>query len=663
MRGGYRRGKAVKPVIIAGTPSIYLLRDEFLTGYAAGTMNGTASEPGPGIRQVTDMEALLAIIGDHLRGGGQVTATWGEEKIVWTDNTGAGFARANGRTLLVLFTPEEAVSWGDYVIGWASAVNITVPKTDGFGLHAMIAEAGGDIGVQRFVIPGLDLVPWSGAQKFNLRAMQYLLAITINASSTLIMLSTFGNDNKNARTYFSIPQYPLARLLWVDYADTTSPLFPSVQFYKGASAVQEPNYLGHVLESVRVQDLAEWAAADSMSAFTDHFTRANGAIGGGWTAVSGTWTVATGKAVQTADVWAGINPCIHASGLPTGDGVFQWFVTMPAVVTPDFYCIFRYQDINNFLCIRCLASRNGIYLTRRIAGAYTDISATGAGINFTAGTTFRITVYAEGASIRVFVDNVFKLQTAAGNFLAGQTLMGIGNFNNAKPGEAFDDVVAWPFQMTLPASITGKVPQVLTGGAILGQDAFTGVNGTLLSAHTPDVGPAWVQDNTNWTIQGNAASGVLPSALQIQSQVVQNLGVTDCECQVDIITPADAGINEYFSGIVKYSDSTHWIGARIVRSDSLQPNSHEIELLWCNGATQGVRHKVNLGNFYTPSTTYTLKCQWKGNLMHVFLDGAPVISYHMMAANGDPVTATKYGLHKYYLETGCTFDNWIVRAL
>ena len=41
----------------------YLLRDEFTTDLAAGAVNGTAAEPGPGTRTVVDLGNRLYIIG------------------------------------------------------------------------------------------------------------------------------------------------------------------------------------------------------------------------------------------------------------------------------------------------------------------------------------------------------------------------------------------------------------------------------------------------------------------------------------------------------------------------------------------------------------------------------------------------------------------------
>jgi lysophospholipase L1-like esterase len=66
------------------TPIVYLFRDEFTTDLAAGSVNGTASEPGPGMRTVTDTENKLAISGSVLAcAGPKAAAAWGDPGVDW----------------------------------------------------------------------------------------------------------------------------------------------------------------------------------------------------------------------------------------------------------------------------------------------------------------------------------------------------------------------------------------------------------------------------------------------------------------------------------------------------------------------------------------------------------------------------------------------------
>ena len=60
----YNRSRAQQAAIWGGVS--YLLRDEFTSALAAGSVNGTAAEPGPGTRAVTDANSKLSITGGAL---------------------------------------------------------------------------------------------------------------------------------------------------------------------------------------------------------------------------------------------------------------------------------------------------------------------------------------------------------------------------------------------------------------------------------------------------------------------------------------------------------------------------------------------------------------------------------------------------------------------
>ena len=61
----------------------YLLRDEFLTDRAAGSVNGTLAEPGPGTRTVVDTESKVSISGGKLViSGGKAVPAWGDPVVI-----------------------------------------------------------------------------------------------------------------------------------------------------------------------------------------------------------------------------------------------------------------------------------------------------------------------------------------------------------------------------------------------------------------------------------------------------------------------------------------------------------------------------------------------------------------------------------------------------
>lgn len=657
MRGGYRRGKAMKPVINTMAPSIYLLRDQFLTDYAAGTMDGTPSEPIVGRRQVVDTENKIFILTDRLRGGGQVTPVWGDSKMVWTNAQGSGFARAAGRTMAGLLVPEDTVTQGDIALGWATATNIVDPRTDGLGY---LEELAGQLGV---IVPGKNL-KLRGTTNYNVRAMQQLIGITLNDVGAVIWISTFGTATPavgGGVNFPIIPKYPLASILWVDNTDATATLFPYIQYFGVVTSGAYPN--GNSLEDLRVLDVSAWAAPDAIAAFADRFTRAdsNTTVGNGWVAdPTGTWGISGNQAYYVARISGSQHFVIHDTGLADGNGYYMWDWTCPTVGTPWFYLYFRYQDTSNYYKVHNSAGNN-IYLTRVIGGVPTDMYSNP--LVWTPGQTYKIKVVSNGNYLAVFVDNVIKynVSTANNNLLPNTTKFGFGEDFAPKTGERWDNMAAYPLQITLPAIIgDGKVPTILTGGTILAQDSFTGINGTDLTAHVPEVGPAWVSDNTVWQIQGNKADPIID--VNNYTQLTQDLGVTDCEIQAEIYIANDNTVYHY--GLVgRYVDNTHWIGPRIAFINNL---FQEIEFITNNAETGGiatVAHKIELSYYYVTGSTHTFKAQYKGDLVQVFLDGEPVISYYTTAT--DPM-GTKFGFHADKLVRtieGGTFDNWIVRAL
>lgn len=74
----------------------YLLRDDFLTNRSAGGVNGTAAEPGPGTRKVTDAENKITIASESLVcSGGKAAPAYGDPGF-WLNNN---IARIAGRAL------------------------------------------------------------------------------------------------------------------------------------------------------------------------------------------------------------------------------------------------------------------------------------------------------------------------------------------------------------------------------------------------------------------------------------------------------------------------------------------------------------------------------------------------------------------------------------
>ena len=651
----------------------YLLRDLFTTDRAAGSVDGTDAEPGVASRDVTDIENKIFTESGRLRGGGQDSPVWGESSISWTADGVSGYARATGRVLAALIVPEDTIVDANIAFGFATAINIVDPRTDGLGWYL---DTSGEL---KIITPGLTVLPQTTAAdtRVNVFAMQYLIVIALNDQGAYIMASTFGTSTL-AKTARSTPQYPLARIIWFDDADATAEFFPYISYYGkiDGPAAGYPN--GNSIEDVRLLDIADWDKSNFLATFSDRFDRADSdtELGNGWTTTSGSvWGITGGKAYLVEPASSGNYGAIHDTGLTSSDGIYQWNVTMADAIAGQWSCLFRYQDDDNFFKICNNGTTNTIYLYRRLAGVDTNIVSTGAGITWTFGQTYRIVLFVEDGRFSVFVDNIRKLTPASAyTDLDTVTNIGIRIFYNkfsggdeeGPTGFRFDDVIATPLTVTLPTEISaGKTPTILTGGSVLAQDSFTDSDTTNLESHTPESGGAWSAGGSAvWQITGNQADPVTPTTGDLQ--ITQSISTANAEAQVDIAIPNPFAVSEYFlAGICfRYVDENNFIVARVTHVP-YAATSDEVELFcYINGVSK-FYHKAHLGDYNNEGETKTLKVQAYNDLIQVFLNGSPIISYY--TESDDPM-GTRWGLHVDRRtgevgDEGALFNDWIVKSL
>lgn len=139
MRPATRRALAYNP------PVAFLLRDTFHTSLAAGSVNGTLAEPGPGTRTANDTTPTLAISSGALQASARVAQSNPGLKL-------GAMARVAGRALLVhLIIPASgayhagwttgAWSWINPGIGWMSSGGITAYASASYGIASGISGA------------------------------------------------------------------------------------------------------------------------------------------------------------------------------------------------------------------------------------------------------------------------------------------------------------------------------------------------------------------------------------------------------------------------------------------------------------------------------------------------------------------------------------------
>jgi len=632
----------------------FAFRDHFIYNLAPGSLNGTLATPGYGKRAVTDVESVIKSLSGRLRGGGQPSSpVWGESKILFTKNDGAGFARVTGRTLMAVIIPEDMITTCDVAFGWDVALNTTDPRIVG---HGWLLD---QIGLLKCINPGVTTVI-EGNQR-NTPPIQYLVIIALNDVGAYTLISSLGTVMGIGSTDpLGIPQYPLARILWSDYSGVTALLYPYISYYQ---SLGYPN--GNSVEDVRILDVEAWAVADFLATMADRFTRGDSTTlpGTGWNSTRGTWGISSNQLYVSADEAAGyLDYCWRNGG--NADGMFTFRVVTPAAGASMFYCILRGAAGTQFIALTGDLGGSTIRFDIWNGGNNPASSFGSASMTWVNNTVYDIVVVAKGNKYSAWVNGVAKILWAAdaGNNYLAATGVGYGvrgrNVIATWGNHRFDNIATHPNTITIPTVLAvGKIPDVLTGASTVGNDTFTDTNGVRLNAHTAEAGGTWTEHSGTWTIQSNHASC---SAAVGSNFATQNLGVTDAEITLDCIAPGTFSTDTLCSGLtLRYVDANNYLAVRLTMS-SVQPGQDEIEFHELIGGTGGVVKKVNLANYYVPGATYVLKVQCKSDLVQVFLDGRPLMSY--ITQVGSPL-GTRFGLIRQNIDDGVVFDNLVAKVI
>lgn len=170
-------------------------------------------------------------------------------------------------------------------------------------------------------------------------------------------------------------------------------------------------------------------------------------------------------------------------------------------------------------------------------------------------------------------------------------------------------------------------------------DTFTDTNGTLLTAHTMDVGGGWTQDGTAtgaMTIQSNQC---FPEATGVQGVVHADAGATDYTATMDLIIAsgftADFQVNQGF--VFRYVDADHYWLARVTGSI----NSAQTLDIYENNS--GFTLQAQQGFTVNPwaGHTYGLTLVVSGTTATLTMAGVDDVTYGSM---GTSLSATRVGL-------------------
>lgn len=366
-------------------PPYYLLNDTFTTDRAAGAVNSTNAEPGPGVRTVTDTGNNLSITGGKLSFNGQVGS--GNPRHLHSVPV---VARVAGRVLT--FNVNLSATSKIARIGWATTGFQSACRSGVLFLN------NGTILTVESANNGPVLAAYGATT-------DYQLWIILRATGHLVFIKG------GAWTY--------PTLLWAGAIDFDPELL----------AIISQNSTGTMTYDYLRVPAARWLptplASDGFSAWgtTDGFGHAEGVAGGqgsggsglAWTNQIGTWGDSAGKAFASA-----LSGGIAAATLDSGktDALTTAKVTRSGGVAG---VMAAYVDANNH--VRAVHNGTNAQLIKRVSGSDTNVISTAA--TYAAGAEIR--AIREGTAYRLYYNNALigSQQTISDAVFNSVTLQGI----------------------------------------------------------------------------------------------------------------------------------------------------------------------------------------------------------------------------------------------
>jgi len=336
------------PVVMGGNKVRYLLRDEFTTDLAAGAVNGTAAEPGPGARTVVDVESKIVINhGGWINMGAQATPATQDEYVVYP----TPITRRLGQIIYSNF--RGTIVSGQAPYGFALLKTLTVNWSNGYDM--LFYWHGGtsvrDSGMTAFGAVMFGVTPSFMSEMWVvLRAAGYFV---------------FGRNKDTG--------YPL--LYWVSPGSNSATVYAAYAGYAASyfkSRVRAPSNLSYIPVPM-ASDTFNRAAIGSTDGAAH--AEANGGGGLAWTSKVGTVGISGGAAAIASAVDGGIAIATYPGTSPDG-----FFTIKPTKATTGAGRVLRYVDADNYLYL--IYNGTNLVFTKRVAGAETAlINAAAAGGN------------------------------------------------------------------------------------------------------------------------------------------------------------------------------------------------------------------------------------------------------------------------------------------
>lgn len=389
--------------VLGGSGTAYYLRDKFTTALSAGAVNATASEPGPGTRNVTDVGNKISLSGGKMVISGG-TGTAGQTGFYLTP----AITRAAGLSIKCRF---DSASYNVFYIPMITAASVAAA---GFNNVSCFVQDSSGVLLARKTTTGTSPTLATLAADNTV----YELVTVLRSQGRYVFLKTGTGDY---------------RFLWLDEWDTTATLYLGEMSHLAGAAV----------------NIDEISAASNkfynvVYAASDSFNRSNGAMGNtdgaghaeansgsglAWTDRVGNFTIGTNKAVGST-LSGGVAFATVDSGY--ADAVIRVAATRSA---GNFGIVFRWVDASNYAYVY----HDGTNQTIRqvVSGSDSQVTAPAAA-TYAAGGNYMVSL--SGTSVRVHY-NEFTLMTGTINAALTGTNHGL---YTSDVGNTFDNFVIIP---------------------------------------------------------------------------------------------------------------------------------------------------------------------------------------------------------------------------
>lgn len=383
-------------------PPYYLLNDTFATDLAAGAVNGTLAEPGPGVRDVVDSGNTASITGGRFSVGSSAASF--DPQIIYS-----GMTRLLGRMVMVEITTANtgnhvSVGWGQ---GGGSGTNFD---------HGLRIIQTSIIRVNLSAGTAVDVGAFATATSYIIAVIQ-----------------------RSAGAFYFIKggAYTSWTLLYVESTGTTTPLRAGV-FTVGTGRAWSSDYIK--VPSARWVPTPLLSDGFSIYGESDGLGHAEGIAGGldsggdgvAWADAVGTWSVGGTPPTTSAGTLSG-GLAVRTIDAGEADTIVTCKVDRQGGTAG---IVVRWTDANNHVQLRHTGTN--LQLVKVVAGSSTTLFDTAA--TYVANAPLRL--ICEGTKFRAFYNNAAHggEQTISDAALQSATVVGLRTSDTTNK---FDDFVVY----------------------------------------------------------------------------------------------------------------------------------------------------------------------------------------------------------------------------